>query len=194
MIDGYSVLVLEYKEMKMENKQTITVDEELLNKLLEVKLDQYFESKKSDIETFITRLVRAKVEETLEESDTIQKTIAKELDLNNSTSILRTTLQVKAETAVNKKVSETSAYTWNEHYNASIRENILKNSSVAGVLHPLLSSLVKDDVNFREVLKGHVELALKAKIDKFLNKTTHTLADEMFNQFVEKYKEKRGEL
>ena len=68
------------------------------------------------------------------------------------------------------------------------------NSSVAGVLHPLLSSLVKDDVNFREVLKGHVELALKAKNEKFLNKTTHTLADEMFNQFVENYKEKRGEL
>ena len=180
--------------MDMENKQTIIVDEELLNKLLEVKLDQYFESKKSDIETFIARLVRAKVEETLKESDTIQKTIAKELDLNNPTSILRTTLQVKAESAVNKKVSETSAYAWNEHYNASIRENILKNSSVAGVLHPLLSSLVKDDANFREVLKGHVELALKAKIEKFLNKTTYTLADEMFNQFVEKYKEKRGEL
>lgn len=180
--------------MDMENKQTITVDEELLNKLLEVKLDQYFESKKSDIETFIARLVRVKIEETLKENDAIQNTIAKELDLNNPTSILRTILQVKAESAVNKKVSETSAYAWNEHYSASIRENILKNSSVAGVLHPLLSSLVKDDANFREVLKGHVELALKAKIEKFLNKTTHTLADEMFNQFVENYKEKRGEL
>ena len=106
--------------MDMENKQTIIVDEELLNKLLEVKLDQYFESKKSDIETFIARLVRVKIEETLKENDAIQKTIAKELDLNNPTSILRTTLQVKAESAVNKKVSETSAYAWNEHYNASI--------------------------------------------------------------------------
>ena len=53
----------------MENKQTIIVDEELLNKLLEVKLDQYFESKKSDIETFIARLVRVKIEETLKENN-----------------------------------------------------------------------------------------------------------------------------
>ena len=194
MIDGYSVLVLEYKEMKMENKQTIVVDEDLLNQIVETKVSELLEKKEKAILEHAGTVVRNIINQFIKENDVIEKTVNRELDISNPNSILHIAVSRKADSWVENHVNRMYDGALREHFRSAIEKSVLQNSGVVGILYPTLTEMIVDDSNFKKTLQGHVELALKAKIEKFLNKSTYSLADELFDQFVEKCKEKRGEL
>lgn len=161
----------------MENKQSIIVDTDLLNKILERKLEDYLKRKEKSIDAYITKKVRDTVEAKVYDTTEVSDNLVEALDYKNPESILSKALLIKAKSEIDKKVNTVSSSEWHNLFHKALKDLVINNISFSRIINSIIREIVIEDANFKKVIQGFVEVSFKSKIEKYLKKTSHTLSD-----------------
>lgn len=174
----------------MKTNQTLIKDEELLNPIVELKVSELLKQKENNILDHAGLEIRKLVIQYVKDNNVFENIFNKDLNTSNSNSMISLTINRLITSRIEMFINNMSSSQLYSYCKNAVEQYVLQNSRITNDLHPLLVEIIKEDVNFRTVLKGQVELALKSKIEKFLNKSSYNITNELFNKFIKQQEDK----